>query len=123
MKSILGNTRRADITFSSYGRIGISSRVSKSLDLQAGDVIDIMEDCYETYLYVKHRASSVVGRHEATVFQSNRRGRHYVASSVLLCRYILSKCRTDGFVRLCCGIPVTIEPYGKAIPIIVRNIL
>ena len=123
MKSILGNTRRADITFRSDGRICISSRVTRLLDMERGDVIDIMEDSYETYLYIKHRSSQALGRHEAVVFPSNKNGRYYIASSVTLSRYILSKSQNAGYVRLCCGMPVTIEPYGKAIPIILRNVL
>ena len=43
MKSILGNTRKADITFHDNGRINISARVSKLLELSHGDVIDIMD--------------------------------------------------------------------------------
>lgn len=63
MQSILGNTRKADITFHDNGRINISARVSKLLELSHGDVIDIMDGQGEIYLYVKHRVP-VVGRHE-----------------------------------------------------------
>ena len=42
MQSILGNTRKADITFYASGRIDISARVAKHLQLSRGDVLDIM---------------------------------------------------------------------------------
>lgn len=122
MQSILGNTRKADITFYASGRICISARVSKSLDLARGDVVDIMVDRDETYLYVKHRVP-VVGKHEGMVFRSNKNGRHCVASSITLCRYVMSKCGGGAKVRLCCGTPVTLLHYGVALPIIIKNIL
>ena len=122
MQSILGNTRKVDITFHRGGRINISARVSKSLGLAHGDIVDIMEGQGETYLYVKHRAP-VVGKHEGMVFRSNKNGHHYVASSITLCRYILSRCGGGDKVRLCCGTPVELQHYGTALPIIIKYIL
>lgn len=122
MQSILGNTRKADITFHRGGRINISARVSKSLGLTHGDVVDIMEGTGETYLYVKHRAP-VVGKHEGMVFRSNKNGHHCVASSITLCRYIMSRCGGGDKVRLCCGTPVELQHYGTALPIIIKYIL
>lgn len=123
MQSILGNTRKADITFYSGGRICISARVSKLLALAHGDVIDIMADKGETYLYVKHR-TPLIGRHEGMVFRSNKNGNHFVASSARLCRFIISQSgTTDNKVRLCCGYPVTLSHYGTALPIIIKYIL
>lgn len=122
MQSILGNTRKADITFHRRGRINISARVSKSLGLAHGDVVDIMEGTGETYLYVKHRAP-VVGKHEGMVFRSNKNGHHCVASSITLCRYVMSRCGGGDKVRLCCGTPVELQHYGTALPIIIKYIL
>ena len=62
MQSILGNTRKADITFYASGRIDISARVAKHLQLSRGDVLDIMIDQDEFYLYVRLRSPN--GRHE-----------------------------------------------------------
>ena len=124
MKSILGNTRKADITFNRSGRINISSRVSKLLGLTSGDVIDIVIDEEETYLYVKHRAP-VVGKHEGMVFCSNKNGHHFIASSITLCRYILSKSSGGDKNKVClsCGSPITLSQFGTVIPIITQNIL
>ncbi|MBQ9076266.1 MAG: hypothetical protein IJY31_00260 [Muribaculaceae bacterium] len=123
MQSILGNTRKADITFYSGGRICISARVSKLLALAHGDVIDIMADKGETYLYVKHRAP-LIGRHEGMVFRSNKNGKHCKASSVRLCSFIIRKSGAPGnIVRLCCGDPVMLSHYGTALPIIIKHIL
>lgn len=122
MISILGNSRKADITFHASGRICISAHVSKLLSLAPGDVIDIMEDDCETYLYVRLRAP-VIGRHKGLVFRSKNNSNHYVSSSITLCRYILAKCNRDNMVRLCCGTPVNLSHYGIALPIIIKNIL
>ena len=122
MQSILGNSRKADVTFHASGRICISARVSKLLSLAHGDVVDIMEGTGETYLYVKHRAP-VVGKHEGMVFRSNKNGSHCIASSIKLSRYILQRCSVSDKVRLCCGSPVTLAHYGTALPIIVKYIL
>lgn len=119
MQSILGNTRKADITFHRGGRICISARVSKSLDLAHGDIIDIMRGEGELYLVVKHRAP-VVGRHEGMVFLSNKNGHHCIASSIRLCSYILNECHAAEYVKLCCGEPVTLPLYGPALPIIIK---
>lgn len=119
MHSILGNTRKADITFHSSGRISISSRVTKLLSLTSGDVIDIIQGDVETYLYVKHR--SPLGRHEGMVFFSNKKGHHLVCHSIKLSRYILQVSGSPDKVRLCCGSPVDLQPYGISIPIIIKN--
>lgn len=75
MESILGNTRKADIVFYSSGRIDITSHIAKQLHLSRGDVLDIMSENGELYLYVRYR-SPTGGRHEACVFPSNRQGKH-----------------------------------------------
>ena len=59
MQSILGNTRKADITFYASGRIDISARVAKHLQLSRGDVLDIMIDQDEFYLYVVHQTGGM----------------------------------------------------------------
>lgn len=130
MQSILGNTRKADITFYRSGRICISAHISKLLSLRSGDVIDILADepksphqhgGGEIYLYVKHRTANLVGRHEGMVFRSNKSGSHSIASSTKLSRYILQQCGCTGDkVRLCCGTPVTIANDETALPIITR---
>lgn len=122
MQSILGNTRKADMTFYQTGRICISARVAKALSLSSGDVIDIMHGDGEIYLYVKHRAP-LVGRHEGMAFRSNKNGHHCVASSINLSRFILQQCGVSDRVRLSCGLPVELQHYGIAIPIIIKNIL
>lgn len=122
MKSILGNTRKADIVFHPSGRIDITSRVAKSLDLQHGDIIDIMFGEGEWYLYIKHHAPTV-GRHEGMAFRTNTKGRHYRASSKTLCTEILRISNRSEKVKLCCGQPVTMPIYGAALPIIINKII
>lgn len=120
MQSILGNTRKADITFYASGRIDISARVAKHLQLSRGDVLDIMIDQDEFYLYVRLRSPN--GRHEAMVFPTNKAGNHFRTSSSRLCTAILQKCKTTDKAKLCVGEPTENE-YGKLLPIITKYLL
>lgn len=122
MQSILGNTRKADIVFHSSGRIDITARVAKSLGLQHGDIVDIMLDRGEWYLYIKYHAP-VYGRHEGMAYRSNARGNHFRVWSKALCNAILKECQASDKVKLCVSDPVDLYIYGKALPIIIKYIL
>lgn len=122
MQSLLGNSRNPDIVFSSSGRIDITSNVARHLHLQHGDVVDILSDDIEYYLYVKHHAP-VGGRHEATVFRTNRRGNHFRASSKKLCAAILKVSGASDKARLCVGVPVEDSRFGTLLPIIIKYLL
>lgn len=123
MQSILGNTRKTDITFHDSGRIDISAHVSKALAIRQGDVIDILQGDEEIYLYVKYHAPTV-GRHEAACFPTHRHSWHFRAWSQKLCRYII---RAGGSsldkVKLGVGTPIELPNIGIALPIIYRHIL
>lgn len=123
MKHLLDNSRRHDITFNAGGRIEISARVTRALDLHAGDVIDIAVDerTREVYLYVKHRAP-LAGRHKAQCYRTGK-GRtcnSLRAHSVEICRQVLDM---RGFsclqARLPVGDPIEIQGV-KALPLIIR---
>lgn len=122
MQSILGNTRKTDITFHTNGRIDISARVAGILSLQKGDVIDVMDGGEEFYIYVKLHAPTV-GRHEAACFPTHSGSRHFRAWSQKLCRALI---RAGGSsldkVELSCGAPISLT-IGTALPIIYRHIL
>ncbi|MFR9542868.1 MAG: hypothetical protein SNH27_12530 [Rikenellaceae bacterium] len=120
MQSILGNSRKADITFRANGRIDISAGVAKHLQLCRGDAIDVLVDRGEFYLYVKSR--SVRGRHNARVFPTNKRGNHFRSSSCKLCLAILKECGVTKRADLCVGEPVE-SHYGTLIPIITKHVL
>lgn len=119
MQSILGNTRKADIVFSSSGRIDIAASVAKHLHLQSGDALNVMHEQGEFYLYVKHRAA--FGRFEATAYQTNKRGQHFRASSKRLCSAILYECGVRDKARLCIGEPLETVAYGTLLPIITKK--
>lgn len=121
MQSILGNTRKADIIFYASGRIDISAHVAKHLQLSRGDVVDIMIDQDEFYLYVRFR-SPINGRHGAMVFPTNKMGNHFRTSSSRLCAAILRECRTTDKAKLCVGEPVESQ-YGTLLPIITKYLL
>lgn len=122
MESILGNTRKADIVFYSSGRIDITSHIAKQLHLSRGDVLDIMSENGELYLYVRYR-SPTGGRHEACVFPSNRQGKHFRASSKSLCSAILDVSGVTDKARLCVGEPKESQYHGTLLPIITKLLL
>lgn len=122
MTSILGNTRRADITFHPRGNIDITARVSKLLDLHCGDIIDIYIEGGEYYLYLKHRANTVAGRHEATLYPTSRRVKkchNLRCHSRRLCVAMQEACRSSEILRLPVGEPVNLRGT-TAVPIITR---
>lgn len=122
MTSILGNTRRADITFHPRGNIDITARVSKLLGLAVGDVIDICIEAGEFYLYVKHRAESAAGRHEATLYPTSRkvkRCNNLRCHSRRLCKAMQEACNATGILRLPVGELVNLRGT-EALPIITR---
>lgn len=120
IKSILGNTRRADISFFSSGRIDITSRIADALCLQEGDVIDIMNEDREFYLYIRIRAADTCGRHEACCYPSKRGGRHFRTYCRRLSSAILKECGQSYRANLAAGTIVDINGT-KAIHIITRN--
>lgn len=122
MTSILGNTRRADITFHPRGHIDITARVSKLLDLHCGDIIDIYIDGGEYYLFVKHKANTVAGRHEATLYPTSRKVKqchNLRCHSKRLCQAMLDACNYSGILRLPVGEPVDLRGT-TVLPIITR---
>lgn len=122
IKSILGNTRRADISFHSSGKIDISSRIVKALGMVDGDVIDIMAGKGEFYLYVSLHASDICGRHEAQCHSSMRGCRHFRTWCRRLCSAILSECGGAKRVGFAAGEVVEINGR-KTIAIITKNII
>lgn len=122
MTSILGNTRRSDITFHPRGNIDITARVTKLLGLAVGDVVDIYNDGNEFYLYVKHRAGTVAGRHEATLYPTSRkvkRCNNLRCHSRRLCQAMQEACHASGVLKLPVGEPVNLRGT-EALPIITR---
>lgn len=119
IKSILGNTRRADISFHSSGKIDITSRIANALNMADGDVIDIMTVRGEFYLYISIPATAICGRHEAQCYPSKRGGRHYRTWCHRLCSAILAECGQPSRANLAAGEITEINGH-KAIPIITR---
>lgn len=118
MTSVLGNSRRADITFHKSGQIDITARVSKALGLRAGDVLDVVTGGGECYLRVKHRAGHLVGRHEAQVYPTSkavRRCNNMRCHSKRLTDAVLKMCHADDTVRLHTG-----EMTQAGLPLITR---
>lgn len=119
-KSILGNTRCADISFFPSGKIDISSRIVKALEMKAGDVIDIMVADNEFYLYVSVNASEICGRHQARCYPSKRGSRHFRTYCRRLCSAMIGDHKSARNVSFAAG-DVVIVNGRRSISIITRN--
>lgn len=103
MKSLLGYSRRPDISFHRNGRIDITARVAHKLNLQAGDVIDVAFDRVEFYLYVRQKGTAIKGRHEAQCWPTKRGSHNFRAHSSRLCRNVLALSGATDVARLPIG--------------------
>ena len=123
MQSLLGNSRKPDITFYSSGRIDITSRLSKRLGIESGDVIDILFDGYEFYLYVREKGSTIIGKHEAQCHPTSprcRRCRNFRVYSRRICERILRAAGVEDHARIIAGGDATLT-QGKAVIIIPKS--
>ena len=123
MESILGSrTRRADITFYRNGKIDITSRLTKLLDLGDGDVIDIAFDRGEYYIYRMRKAEELVGRHEAQCHVTHRGklrpSKNLRAYSKKICTAILRASGATDTARVWAGEVCDFAELGKAVVII-----
>ena len=123
MKSILGITRRSDLIFRADGRFDLTARVVRALGISPGDVVDVLSDGYEYYLYVAcHSRNTSRSRYEAQVFPSkpNAHSLHFRGSSSRLCRTMLAASNAIDKAALPCG-DIIIDHLGRRLlPIIVR---
>lgn len=119
-RRILENSRKPDLTFHRDGRIDITARISNMLDLKSGDVIDILFDGEDWFMYVKYRAGEVVGRHEAQCHPTNRgkkRCRNFRTNSKRICNAVLEMSGGDT-ARIIAGESREYANIGKAVIII-----
>jgi hypothetical protein len=121
MESLIGNTRRPDVTFYQNGRIDITSYVSRTLGVQAGDVIDIGHSQGEYYLYVRFHRDNCLGRHEGMCASSKQGSHNLRLYSKRICDVIFAVCKAQEKVQLAIGSPIEIEDVGIAVPLITRH--
>lgn len=74
MVSLINIQHKPDIKFYDSGKIDISARIVHLLSLHKGDVIDIMTDGYEMYLYVRRRKESIIGNYSCVCNFTNPKG-------------------------------------------------
>lgn len=123
MKSLLSNSRRHDISFYASGKIDISAHVARKLSLAPGDVIDIVCEYGELYLYVKFRAGQYSGRHIGRVWSTAHGKGTFRTCSKKLTKAVLAGAEAKG-ERLRCPCGREIERNNtKYITIIYRNSL
>lgn len=123
MKSLLGkNTRRPDISFNDNGRIDISARVSRALNLQPGDLLDVAVCDGECMLYVRRKGDEVSGRHSATCFPVIRRntsGAYRLWCKKLYLAIADASGRKSSRLSFACGDAVVLDDV-QAVPIILK---
>ena len=119
MKSFLHNSRKHDISFHPSGKIDISAHIARRLALAPGDVIDIVHDSGEWYLYVKLRAGAYTGRHNGKVWATANGKGTFRTCSKALTNAVLSAAQTTGRLRCPCGAEVE-RDNKKYITIIYR---
>lgn len=108
MKSLLPNSRRADVAFYRGGKITLSSHVVHILGISAGDVIDVLYDGSDYFLYVSHHATDIQGlRYEATCYKAKRGGSSLRANSTRLCATILKIVKRQDIAALPVGNVIT----------------
>lgn len=95
MVRLLQNSRRPDISFNrSNGLIRINARLAKTLHLQPGDTINIMQDNGEFLLYAIH-LDNPIGQHEPHCYPTKKGSHNYCAKSVRLCRAMMTATGTS----------------------------
>lgn len=126
MESVMGNCRKADVTFHRNGRIVISAMVTAMLGIEEGDVIDIIREKHgrdgdEYYLNVRLRQPKV-GQYCGKVWKTNRRGRNLRTNAKILTDCVLSAFPGEEKIGICVGKPMSLEGYGTCLPLILRKI-
>lgn len=120
MKSILPSSRKHDISFDASGKIDISAHIARKLSLAPGDVIDIVYEYGELYLYVKLRAGTYTGRHIGQVWATaHGKGTFRTCSKTLAMAVLRGAEVTGKRLRCPCGMEV-IRDNIKYITIIYR---
>lgn len=122
MESLLGNTRKPDISFFKDGHINITARIAKSLNIEEGDVVDILKDDRELYLYVKAKSNDLVGLHTNRCRSTRRKEgyRNFRANCKRLCDAIFEICHGSEVVQLAAGECFEMENIGLVVPLITR---
>lgn len=121
MGSILGNTRRPDITFHQNGRIDITAPIAKTLKIGRGDVVDVDYRNGEYLFYVRLRNNEAIGRHEAQCYPTKESSHNLRANSKRLCKAMLAASNAAEEAKLLIGEVVEFPPFGLAISLITRN--
>lgn len=123
MESIIGCSRRPDITFYADGRIDITARIVRQLSLGEGDCIDVGKLRDDYFLYVRRRFDPTVNfGYEATVRTTKRRSHNFRAYSVRMCRAVLKIYKAERKVSPQLGQPLCHDNYGVIIPLIRINL-
>lgn len=123
MKSLLGTVRRSDVICRADGRFVLKARVVRALNISPGDVVDVLSDGCEYYLYIAcHADRALCGSYEAQVFPSRAKGtcRHFRGSSSRLCKAILAVSKAVDKAALPCGELIIDEQGRRLLPIIVH---
>lgn len=126
MKTLLGITRKPDLVVHRDGMIEIKSRLVKQLAMREGDIIDVMVDKGEFYLFVRIHNDDVVGNHCGRVRSSNKYkyfSHNFRAQSRKLADAIIEAAgwTEDKPLRLAAGECEAFDEIGLAAPLITKR--
>ncbi len=123
MESLLHrNSRRPDVSFHNTGRIDITARVARLLDICPGDVIDVACEGGEFYMFVSHKAAEVQGRHEGQCYPTKQHSHNFRAHSKRLCMEVLKLSHATSVARLPIGdTALLFDKTVTAVILIARN--
>lgn len=120
MQNIIERTRRPDITFHKSGKIDITARVARILNLKQGDSINMAKDENgELFLFAQQNQ---IGRHHAKVYKTCKSLNFRANSKLLYWSFIYTYDVeiTAEKVSFFCGEPLTIN-NKTYLPIITKN--
>lgn len=122
MESLLGNSRKPDISFYKDGHIDITARIAKCLSLSEGDIIDIVKDGRELLLYVKLKSEQAIGLHTGRCRSTKpqKSYRNFRVNCKRLTDAIFEICNATDVVQLMAGECQDVPDLGRAIPLITR---
>lgn len=116
--NIGGSNKKPDIYFHSNGQIDITARITKLLEINEGDSINVWSSGNEYYLYVANR--NPIGNEKGVCRKTNKGSNFLRANFIELARNIISVCgKKEAYLPI--GELVFVNPIGKAVTLITRN--
>jgi bifunctional DNA-binding transcriptional regulator/antitoxin component of YhaV-PrlF toxin-antitoxin module len=123
MKSLFGaKTRNSDIIMYKNGTITFTSYVYKTLNLEEGDVIDIIQD-NDNELYIVLKIKKAIGKHKGKLKLNKKGVKTLHTHTKEVVKYMFEFCNEKDAkaIAFYVGSPCKVSGYDVALPIITHN--